>query len=171
MLFRSEQPPKLFGETSYIFSKLLKENQLSNFKSGLICSAQRNDTIFTVFYNSSHNNIICIYLGRLQDTLSRDCYGSSYENEIFRKLRYPSGLLCSKYATGFKVKNENISMFSQTLTQHVTVGKNDDRNLTTKIRTIFYSDKRGVYNIEYSNEYVEDNLDFQWPYIEGDFIF
>ena len=165
------QPPKLLGETSDVFSDLLKVNHMVNFKSGLICSAQRNDTVFAIFYNTLHNNILCVELGCLGDSSDINCYESDQESAIFRKLRNPSGILCSKYVAEFKMKNEIINVFSQTLTQHIILREREDFNLSIKMRTIFYSNKKGIYNIEYSNEYVEDKPYFQWPYLEGDFIF
>jgi hypothetical protein len=164
-------PPKLAEETNKLFSELIKDNKLSNFKTGLLCTAQRNDTLFVVFYHAFYNNISYTSLGVVGNTTFYDCYNGETDYHIL-KLWTPSANACSKFVSKFKINNEeNVYIFSQTLTQHHTVKANEDPTLSVKNRTIYYSTKRGIYNIEYSQHRVYDNEGFKWAYMEGDFFF
>ncbi len=164
-------PPKLAEETDKLFSELITDNKLSNFKTGLLCTAQRNDTVFVVFYHARLNNISYTRLGVVGNTTFYDCYNGETEYHIL-KLRTPSGNACSKFVSKFAInRQEDVYVFSQTLSQHHTLKAGEGAELSTKRRTIYYSTQRGVYNIEYSKHIVEENDGFKWAYIEGDFFF
>lgn len=144
---------------------------MSNFKTGLLCTAQRNDTLFAVFYHSFYNNVSCIPLGVIGNTTIYDCYNGQTGYHTL-KLRTPSANACSKFVSKFTINNqEEVYIFAQTLTQHYILKADEDPTLSTKKRTIYYSTKRGIYNIEYSQHLVNDNGGFKWAYVEGDFFF
>ncbi len=162
-------PPKLAEQTDKLFSELINDNKLSNFKTGLLCTAQRNDTLFAVFYHAFFNNVSFIPLGVVGNTAIYDCTDIDYK---VLKLRSTSAIVCSKFVSKFTINSqENVYIFSQTLTQHHILKAGEDPELSTKRRTIFYSTQRGIYNIEYSKHIVEENEGFKWAYMEGDFFF
>jgi hypothetical protein len=162
-------PPKLAEETNKLFSELIKDNKLSNFKTGLLCTAQRNDTLFAVFYHALYNNVSCISLGVIGNTTIYDCTDIDYK---ILKLRSTSAVVCSKFVSKFTINNqEDVYIFAQTLTQHHILKGDEYPTLSVKNRTIYYSTKRGIFNIEYSQHRVNDNEGFKWAYMEGDFFF
>jgi hypothetical protein len=164
-------PPKLAGETNKLFSELIEENKLTHFKTGLLCTARRNDTICAVFYHAQLNNITFIPLGVMGNIDFYDCYNGEKGYNLLN-LRTPSANTCSKFVSKFKINNEEeVYVFAQTLTQHHILKVDEDPLSKVKNRTIYYSTQRGIYNIEYSKHIVEENEGFRWAYMEGDFFF
>lgn len=59
--------------TSPFFNKektlddLSKKHGLTNVKSGLLSTSERNDTLFAVFYFKNYNDLFLVPLGRFQD--------------------------------------------------------------------------------------------------------
>ncbi len=162
------EPPKLAGETSKTFSELLEINQLLNFKGGLFCTAQRNDTVFAVFYHSRINNLMYFPIGRIDDALANYSYESNQESNVFRKLREPSSIISSKFALKYEENKEITYVFVQCLSNHI-IDKNNKNN--TEVRKVFYNKEKGVFKIEYTIKPKKRDKYFNWPYLEGDFIF
>lgn len=46
------------GYKEGLFFELIEEHALENFKSGLFCTGLKNDTLFSVFYSSTHPLLI-----------------------------------------------------------------------------------------------------------------
>jgi len=172
-LAQIEKPPLLYGETNKLFNELVKLHKLSNLKAGLNFTAQRNDTLFVVFYCNQINNFKLLPLGKISDSLNINCYSDNVEANVFMKIRPNSNTICTQYFSKYEVNKEKTYIFYQTLSDHHTVLKSEyeDYLNNLKSRLIFYSPLRGIYKVEYLNNFRTEENKFQWPYIEGDFIF
>ena len=163
--------PKLDYQTDKPFDDLIGLHRLFNFKSGLLCSAQRKDTVFAVFYFQGINNLACVPLGCLNNS-SSEYYYTRFGQQPFEYLRNPSLPLVSKFTTKYSFDQDTVYIFRQALEAHITVTDSMSYYLShQRIRFIYYSMKKGIYDIKYSDDFKKDAPYFQWPYIEGDFIF
>jgi hypothetical protein len=164
-------PPKMPDFTDFIFSDLLTKNKLHNFKTGLFCSAQRNDTIFVVFYSTIFNDLMCFPIGTLYNEKKTMCINSSYQYTK-DKLRPSANILCSHYLTMYKIKKEEIILFHQSIALGIVVQPINEYDLMHRIRILYYSQERGIFHIDYENASTlcVDNITFDWLYKEGDFI-
>ncbi len=101
---------KLPGSNEGSLKQLIEHHKLVNLKSGMICTGERNDTLFAVFYLLSLNDLICIPIASLDNDSSL-----TYENEkqlVFHELRKTNGILSSKKTTNFCLKKEKKSPHS-----------------------------------------------------------
>lgn len=168
---QSDNPPVYPGEVKGSFQDLITMYKLVNIKSGLVCTGQRNDTIFAIFYLSILNNLACIPIGDLK---SNDYF--VYENmnqPVFWELRATDCILTSKITSSFSLKREQIFIIHQTLGSHITIRTGEDPMERIYERVLFYSKERGIYDIEYIERSTTTltGKSLKWPYMEGDLLF
>lgn len=154
----------------FFFTELLEHYDLSDFKSGNFSSAVRGDTLFAVFYSTIINDLILVPLGCLSNESTLFTFDDSAQPSYFKGLRETNGIVSSKLQSTYTINGDRIFIFKQTLGQHINLKKDEEMSAYTQERIIFYSIKKGIYKVEYSDKSIGDEF-FVWPYMEGDFLF
>lgn len=162
-------PPPIPGKKIGSLGQLIQEKKLLNFKSGLIPTCVRGDTVFAVFYMRTLNDLKCVPLGVLGRS-TKFWLPQSTDIPLFRRLRETSGSLMSRNSVNDCLDGENLILFEQTLSFHITAKKAIE-GVNYARRMIYYRFDKGVYKIVYSMGGGNMRDEFIWPYETGDFIF
>lgn len=155
--------------------ELLHKNQLSEIKSGLINTSERNDTIFSIFYAPGFNSIVALPIGTKKvdnEYFFYDNINHTFGNRALEMSEYfwSSGLefFLSRTVGQLKLGFEEVVIIEQLLSYHETLKASDRPEDFSAKRFLYYSKERGVFQIEYATTHKEK--EFIWPYYEGDFF-
>ncbi|KXX68713.1 hypothetical protein AVL50_18750 [Flammeovirga sp. SJP92] len=169
------------------FYDLIVENEIINFKSGALCTAIRNDTLFIVFYTPGLNDLELVPLVRLSD--NKELF---FEGETVFSNWVGGRSISSTVLTNNERVDHEECIIKQTLNYHTIIYPNTPTIDIYHERLLFYNRDKGLYKIEYfDNDELDklirksgkmtklelQNLNFilmnykKWPYKEGDFIY